>query len=158
MADSGIEETKHDVDVEFDYKNMASQTSQEVIQSEHHNEQEFSSELDALRAKVRAKTDQLKAEAGKTVETPDKGIVKSESVQSENTPKAADDIVERVMDDEPLPTEDDLDNMLSEIKNIEQEELLAKVPEAKPVSLSSSPDELQDILSSIPSFADMNKK
>jgi len=55
---------------------------------------------------------------------------------------------------EPLPSEEDLDDMLSEIRELEQDDIEADLPEDN----SASKEELQAILSSIPSFSDTKKK
>ena len=54
----------------------------------------------------------------------------------------------------PLPTEGDLDDMLLEIRELQQDVTNGEDND----TTSASQEELQAILSSIPSFSDMNKK
>ncbi len=58
---------------------------------------------------------------------------------------------------QPLPSEAELDEMMSEIRVLEQNEAMKEIEEdaSKP---ASNQDELKAILSNIPSFTEMNKK
>ena len=151
QEDEGNDEIKADAEL----------ASNEVQQPET-NEVEPVSELDSLRSKVRERTQQLKAEQeAKKRELEQESIVDDlpvlDSSEQENSTVDDVDVVEAEMSIEPLPSENELDNMLSEIRELEQEDTLAGKPEEL-VEPQSSEAELKAILSSIPSFSQMNKK
>jgi len=58
---------------------------------------------------------------------------------------------------EPLPSEADLEEMMAEIRKLEQENTMPEQDNERQTSVSNQ-DELQSILSNIPSFTEMNKK
>jgi len=58
---------------------------------------------------------------------------------------------------EPLPSEADLEEMMAEIRKLEQEGAMAEQDNGRQTSMSNQ-NELQSILSNIPSFTEMNKK
>ena len=68
------------------------------------------------------------------------------------------DDIDDFVPSEPLPSEQQLDSMLSEIRELEQDENLLNDDVDELILPKSTKDELQAILSSIPAFSDRNKK
>ncbi|MDF1588703.1 MAG: hypothetical protein P1P93_06040, partial [Gammaproteobacteria bacterium] len=60
--------------------------------------------------------------------------------------------------EEPLPSDEQVESMLSEIRSLEQDETLVNEQVEELDVPRSTKDELQAILSSIPSFSEINKK
>jgi hypothetical protein len=56
-----------------------------------------------------------------------------------------------------LPSEADIEEMMAEIRNLEQQEAMPESDNRLQKSASTQ-DDLQSILSNIPSFTEMNKK
>ena len=72
-------------------------------------------------------------------------------------PKSAVSDMWQDLTEEPLPTDDDLDQMFKEIKDLENASDNEEGEDDEDVDTQQQ-DRLQSILSSIPSFSQMNKK
>ena len=144
-------------------------------QENHSDEPEEFSGLDALRAKVRESTQQLKAEQEAKTLAIEPENIKEESLDltlSDESLEVAtlddedgiNDVGDTLISEEPisnvipeqspLPSESELDTMLEEIRELEREDL----ENGTQFEPQSNKDELKAILSSIPSFSQMNKK
>jgi hypothetical protein len=89
-----------------------------------------------------------------TVIGTDKQEPKAQSLLDETEVVESDEPAE----DTPLPTEDEVNEMLSEIRSLETDDSLLEEQMDEPVMPKATKDELQAILSSIPSFSSMSKK